>query len=304
MTEVPASAGDDLLRWVSEEGSGDWGKLRDASAYVCNKHGLQRRPSRMASELSALGHLDVDWERRRWSVAVPSLNLVPGLGLWVVLTGSRPHHIDRRFDEATDDCEVYPVPVAQPPAPAAKLAKCASVEVAARVAERMGAALVVDPARSLLEVMRPVDEVVVEQTPPPRDEVEWFDPNTLRWEPAPPPDRDGLYRMDHHGRPVYRRRDQGYWYEIDLAAGQFLALKERRAAVVGWRPPGREGPPTACFEVRKGVALPTIAERALTVSSGLLPQVVAGWWRYLNVPREVATILTEKLLQPFETRWD
>jgi hypothetical protein len=100
------SAGDDLLRWVSEAGSGPWERMRDACAYVAEKHRLQRRPWTLASELSALGHVDIDWKSRSWSVAPPAVNLVPGLGLCVVLTGSRPFYIDRRFEEATDDLDV------------------------------------------------------------------------------------------------------------------------------------------------------------------------------------------------------
>ena len=137
---LTGSAGDELLRWISETGSGSWDRLRDAAAYVCEKHDLKVRPWTLATELSALGHLDVNWSNREWSVAPPALNLVPGLGLCIVLTGSRPHYVDERFDEATDDLDVYPFEVSQGQAPAAKFAKCASVEVAQNVAEALGSA--------------------------------------------------------------------------------------------------------------------------------------------------------------------
>ena len=108
MAESYPTAGDELLRWVSEAGSGTWPQLRDACAYVAQKYGLTAAPLILASDLSALGHIDIEWKTRSWSVALPALNLVPGLGLCLVLTGSRPYYLDQRFEEVTDEVDVYP----------------------------------------------------------------------------------------------------------------------------------------------------------------------------------------------------
>lgn len=294
------SAGDELLRWVSEAGSGSWERLRDASAHLCQKHSLRERPWQLANELSTLGHLDIEWSSRKWSVAPPSINLVPGLGLWLVLTGSRPYHVDRRFDEATDDQDVFPLAVAQSPAPMAKLAKCASVEVAEHVASRFGAILIVDPARTLALGMRAVDETPMERAPAPSLELaQKFDHNSLRWNDIV--DRSpGLYRIDLHGRPVHRRLDNhGIWWDIDLPAGQFLELQNRRPSVVRFRPGNSEAPPR--FEVRKELALPIVAERAMRVCSGFRPTVVQDWRSYLNVRETVARIVAKRLLQELPT---
>lgn len=301
---TPQSAGDDLLRWASEAGSGSWERLRDASAYLCQRHNLRWRPWQLASELSALGHMDIDWDTRAWSVAPPALNLVPGLGLWIVLTGSRPHYVDERFQMATDDMDVYPCAVQQPPAPAAKLAKCASVETAERVAERLGAALVYDPPLALATAMRAVDEASMKKAPEPSlEEAERFNPATLQWETdhARSP---GLYRIDLHGRPVHRRLDaHGLWWSIDLAAGQFLELRDRRPPVLRWRPRGRRPP---VMQVRTGLALPTLAERALRVSSGLRPTPTEDrqWKSFLNVREEVARIIADRLCHDLPRAWE
>jgi hypothetical protein len=322
MTTVDTrTAGDELLRWVSEAGSGSWDRLRDASAYLSHKHQLNQRPWALASQLSSLGHLDIDWSTRKWSVASPTLNVVRGLGLCVVLTGSRPHYVDRRFDEATDDLDIYPFEVPQPPAPAAKYAKCASVEVADDVARRLGASLVIDPPRALLSALRPVDEMAMKPAPPPPlEEAQRFDPKTLGWQGerqkraslyrfdlhgrAVPPRLDeqpGLYRVDLHGRAVHRRLDEyGYWWSIDLSAGQFLALRESATAVLRWRRPSRHGGPPGCLEVRQQLSLPILAERAATICSGLAPVEVDGWRRYLNVPHDTAERLAQRLLQKLE----
>lgn len=296
MSAPEASAGDDLLRWVSEAGSGSWERLRDASAYVTQKRGTDRRPWLLASDLSALGHLDIDWRTRSWSVASPTMNLVPGLGLCLVLTGSRPHYVDRRFDEATDDLDVYPFEVAQGHAPAAKFAKCASIRVAQHVAEGLGARLVVDPANALVMWMRRVDEEPIDAAPEPSlEEAQRFNPANLHWE-TEHGRRPGLYRVDLHGRPVHRSLDdQGSWWAIDLPAGQFLALRDRKEPVARWRRATTDHP--ASLEIRRELSLPILAERAATVSSGLLSTISGEWRRYTNVSRELASAIGAALLQ-------
>lgn len=302
--EGETGAGDELLRWASEAGAGSWERLRDACAYLSQKYNFRRRPWTLANDLSALGHLDIDWRTRAWSVAPPTLNLVPGLGLCVVLTGSRPYHVDVRFQQATDDLEVYPFEIRQDPAPPAKYAKCASVEVAQRIAERMDAHLVVDPATGLARALRVVDEEPIEAAPePPLEEATRFDPTTLSWV-ANHGRKPGLYRIDLHGRPVHRRLDDyGSWWAIDLAAGQFLSLRDRgnQLAVVRWRPATTDGPP--CFEVRNELALPMLAERALAICSGLVAQNVHGWRRYMNVSHDLALQIAKKLMQELPTKW-
>jgi hypothetical protein len=294
---VTGSAGDELLRWASEAGSGSWERLRDVSAFITQKHRLARRPWSLASDLSALGHLDIDWRSRSWSVAPPALNVVPGLGLCVVLTGSRPHYVDVRFEAATDDLDVYPFEVPQPPSPAAKFAKSASLEVAERIAKGVGARLVIDPAAALVAAILPVDEEALQLAPEPAlDEALRFDHATLQWQ-SDHGRKPGLYRVDLHGRPVHRRLiADGTWWAIDLPAGQFLELQSRTEAVIRWRRPQGEAP--AVFEVHRDVSLPLLAQRAATVCSGLVPTVDGMWRSYLNVPHPIAARIAAALLQP------
>jgi hypothetical protein len=295
---VSGSAGDELLRWVSEAGSGSWERLRDVCAFLAQKHRLKMRPWVLASGLAALGHIDIDWRTRSWSVAPPALNIVPGLGLCVVLTGSRPHYLDRRFDTATDDLDVFPFDIPQPPWPAARLAKCSSIEMVHQVAEGIRARVEVDPATGLVAALRPVDEEPIEFAPEPSlEEAQRFDPESLRWVPAV--DRaPGLYRVDLHGRPIHRQRlEDGTWLAVDLPVGQFLSIRGKRH-VLRWRQPSERRP--SALEVERGVSLPLIAERAATVSSGLAPQNDGDWRRYLNVPHSIAAGIAEALLQELQ----
>jgi hypothetical protein len=257
----------------------------------------------LAGHLSALGHVDIDWRTRTWSVAPPAINVVPGLGLCVVLTGSRPFYVDRRFDEATDDLNVFPFSLEQPPWPTAKFAKCASVDDARDVAERTGARFVLDPASALVEALRAVDEEVTSAAPePPLEEAAWFDPAELRWR-KDHDRRPGLYQIDLHNRPVHRWHDaNGSWWYVDRAAGQFRALDGRDDPVVRWHRATASEP--ARFEVRRGLALPLVAERALTTCSGLAAVADDRWRCYVNVPRKVAARVATALKQPDPTRSD
>ena len=294
----PLSAGDELLRWTSELGSGSWERFRDAAAYVSQKHRDPRRPWMLASDLSMLGHLDIDWASRSWSIAPPTLNLVPGLWLCVVLTGSRPYHVERRFEEATDDLEVYPFEIEQAPAPAAMFAQCASVEAGEMIARRLDARFVVHPARALVSVLPHIDDH--QRTPAPEpalEEAKRFDSEGLRWR-ADHGRHPGLYRIDLHGRPVHRWLDpNGSWWSVGLPTGQFIALRESKRQAMRWRPPASDGSQPASFEVRPSLSLPVLAERAATVSSGLVPKLHDGWRRYLNVPQDVAQAIAAALDQ-------
>lgn len=297
MGPFPTSIGDDLLRWASEAGSGRWERFRDVCSYLTYKHQRDRRPWIIASELSQLGHLDIDWKGRSWSIAPPTLNLVPGLGLCLVLSGSRPHYVDERFQSATDSMDVYPFEIQQGDAPRAKFAKCASVEIAQQVAKKLGCELVVNPARQLLSVLPSIDTIQHQRASEPAlDEAEYFDVETLRWNQAHN-GKPGLYRLDLHGRKAHRQMDQdGNWWIVDLPVGQFLELRKVEMATLQWLP--ARGKQPSYLRVRRELSLPLVAERAAVISSGLVPSLDGDWRIYPNVPRDIAQQLSELLLAP------
>lgn len=298
---VTGTAGDDLLRWVSEAGSGSWEKLRDVCAFLAQKYKVQIRPWRLANNLAALGHIDIDWTSRTWSVAPPALNLVPGLGLCVVLTGSRPHYLDRRFDDATDHLDVFPFDIPQPHGwPTARLAKCASLEVVDAVATALRAHVVINPAAQLVKALHRIDEVALDRAPEPLlDDAQRFDPSTLRWIPVGER-HPGLYQIDLHGRHVFRRlREDGTWVAVDRSVGQFLELRGKRNVLLWQSATEREA---SQFMVDADISLPLLAERAVTVSSGMAPKRVGEGFSYSNVPREIAEGIAEALLQELHVR--
>lgn len=309
------SPGGELLQWASEVGSGKWEALRASAGHVARKHGLRRKPWLLARDLSMLGHLDIDWEAQDWSIASPTMNVVPGLGLCVVLTGSRPYHLIQRFRDATNDQDVFNFSMRQsrPPysAPAAIFAKCASLDVAKEVATRMSAKLVIDPSTALAASMPSLDDQEqLPAAPPDLDlDTEWFNPYNVEWEECESrgTPMEGLYRQQLTERRRHLWHEAGRWSKTDLSYGQFRALRNEGQQVMKWTPAATNGGQSSRLEVHGNVRLPDIAERALTICDGRMPSLPFGfsnqnYERYSNVSEGVYQAISGKLGQTSTSR--
>jgi hypothetical protein len=89
-------AHDGMLTWCSEIGSAS----SDAFRRSCTHLGLP--VSRTARTLSALGHIEFDWDHGRFAAAPPTLTTVPGLPGRLLLTGARPHYLISALAEVAE----------------------------------------------------------------------------------------------------------------------------------------------------------------------------------------------------------
>jgi hypothetical protein len=290
------SSGDDLLMWASEFGSGTWNQLRDTSAYLARVHDTGDRPWYLAAPLSDLGHIDLSWSTERWSVSNPALVMARGCGLCLYLVGARPRRMLERFQVAADAQDVYPFEIPQGNAPAALFAKCASVDSAQALADRLGIPLLFDPSAALVKRVPSIDPSGLELGAPVpiEDTLERFDPQSCRWRPASDRDQPGLYRTDLYGRSIFRLYRGDQWYKVDQSTGQLLVLSDR-SDLLRWSRPTADWATPSLLEVPSWLALPQLADRALVAASGLLPRRERGRRIYRNVSRSVATTLTERL---------
>ena len=293
------TAPDDLLRWASEKGSGTWRQLREAAAYLTRTHALNLRPWQLAVSLTSLGHLDIDWEEGRWSVAEPAVALSRGMGLCAYLVGARPTRMLERFREATEDQDVYPFELRQRDAPVALFAKCASIAAAQEVAHRVGVPLIFDPASGIADE---VPDVVLQASDrcsaiPMEDGLERFDPATGLWEAVAGREDEGLYRLDLYGRSTHRLHKSEHWYSVDRATGQLLVLKGRNDLLFWCKPSANFRIPST-LEVAEWLRLPPIAERAAVASSGLMPVINDKRRIYRNVTRSTAFTIADRLGLP------
>ena len=290
------SPGDDLLMWASEFGSGTWGHLRDTAAYLARVHDTGDRPWYLAAPLSDLGHIDLSWSTERWSMSNPALVMPRGCGLCVYLVGARPRRMLERFQDAADAQDVYPFEIPQGNAPVALFAKCASVDAAQTIADRLGIPLLFDPSAALAQSVPAVDPSALELAAPVpiEDTLEQFDPRSFRWIATSDRDQPGLFRTDLYGRSIFRLKRDDQWYKVDQAIGQMLALSDR-SDLLRWSPPSLDWVRPSMLEIPSWLALPQLAERAVVAASGLLPKRERGKRLYRNVSRVVATTLAERL---------
>lgn len=290
------SAGDDLLMWASETGSGPWGQLRDTAAYLARVHDTGDRPWYLAAPLSDLGHLDLSWSSERWSVADPALVMARGCGLCAYLVGARPRRMLERFQDAADAQDVYPFEIPQGNAPTALFVKCASVESGQALADRLGIPLLFDPSSALAQRVQRIEpsELELASPVPIEDTLERFDPQSCRWVETVYRDQDGLYRTDLYGRSIFRLNRDDLWFKVDQATGQLLVLSDR-SDLLHWSRPSADWAKPSLLEVPSWLALPQLVDRALVAASGLLPTRMRGRRVYRNVSRVVATTLAERL---------
>ncbi len=304
------SVGDDVLRWVSEQGSGSWIALSNAIGHVqASRSGVRRRPWQVAADLSALGHLDIDWVSGVWSASPPCLVLPRDLGLCAFLAGWRTSSLLERVDAAADRPDVYPIPpIAQGAAPAAHYLKCGSVKVLEDLAAALDLPVVFDASAQLIEIAGVSAPSLESASPPPVDEdLHWFDVGRLEWLRTEERSRPGLYRFELHGRRVFRLLEDDWWV-VDRSVGQLRVLAGRDD-LLRWGSWSSDRSIPRVLGVHNSLSLPPLAERALVGSSGMLPSRRANWRYFLNVPRDSAERLAGQLgigvrisLEPFQWR--
>ncbi len=293
MTER-SSIGEDLLRWASERGSGSWSSFRDAAAYCIAARHMKVKSWMLAADLSALGHLDIDYERGLWSVSPPCLALSPGMGLCAYLAGWRTSFLIRRFDEASDDLDLFPFTVPQLNTAPAVFVKAANVDALQATAERLGAQLVIDPSAQLAEAVTVATPSIFASPPPLDGDLEFFDPERLAWNSVDDREKEGLYRFELHGRQAFRLRQRGDWFITDRSHGQAILLQGRDDVLVWQRGTGDFRQPRT-VRIPTSISLPVVAERALVSASGLLPKIVKRQRIYVNVSRETADRVSKNL---------
>ena len=301
------TAGDELLRWVSEVGSGTWEQLRKTSKYLMERHGLNLSASALGSNLSKLGHLEIDWENSRWAVVKPTLNIMPGMGLIAVLTGSRPQIVERRFDmAANENIDVFALPLHEQSIhnPHARFLKCASLEDARQIAEKLNARFVLDPASRLAESMKSIDQIAQPNAAEPHksefDAIKIYNNDTRSWVQISKLRHfdwvDGLYEAPGFGRPRYLLKRGDKWCLIEKSYGLFLEYRRvERKRIFQYRSANQDKPST--LYVDRDVILPTIAERSLVMCSGFASNFINLQNAYINVPKSLAKYVANKLGQ-------
>jgi hypothetical protein len=284
---------DSLLEWASEMAEGSWAAWRDA----CLE--LQVEPTWAMQDLAALGHVEVDWAKDRFSCPPSTAAFLHRSSGSMLVTGARPRGLlDDLFAlEATlQDLDfVIHEPAPQSRGPRTVLIE-AELDDVEELCQAAGLDYVFDPASRIADALpqASLDHVANHENWPPRDEVprRRFDPQTMRFRVTSDADETGLWWYDGYRREeAWIRNTDGWWQVPTREYAPFLAhpqvvflryLADHRQLFV---------PPSA--------PLPPLQARAATLASGRLPRRASGSgpaaWIYENVSGELADSISASL---------
>jgi hypothetical protein len=92
-----------LLQWASERGQGSLVAFHQAHEWLAYGDAEADYWTWTLQSLQALGHLEVDWDTRRWEIAPPTIATVVNGGGYALLCGARPSWFIRRLDSIDGD---------------------------------------------------------------------------------------------------------------------------------------------------------------------------------------------------------
>jgi|GEM_PF-5695814 len=304
-----------MLTWMSEQTQGTvptlvqkllwlFGLPDDATGRKTAKLWIYR--------LVALGHCELSADGRRWWISPAAFVKLPFLGGWCAFAGARRSTL-------VDECEALNLDVtevrhaaAQPEdlvtsAPSAWYIQFDSDEDCDSVATELGFANAGLAGEEIALRLPREPRLAVASSPVAQQELQRFvveqpvDGTLPRWKTfdsvgeAP----FGLYRQQMSWRKWYWLRNEGEWFRIDGHTGMHFVLGQRGMRTMKWTASDPDYPLLGTLEIRKGYYLPKIQERALVLTSGLLPAGIGlgNRMEYKNVPRDVAKRVADSVGQ-------
>lgn len=283
---------DRLLAWASERGSGTWSQWRGACEH------LDLEPNVSARNLSALGHVELDWVDNRFACAPVTAALIQRSSGSAIVTGARPRDLGTRLRQrcGMTACDVWFHPaVPQPAGPETWLLELEVREAEAFCAEA-GMLLAIDPGRRILKRTPAATLETAAEPDVPMDRFvrQWVDPRTRQRLYDVPDDREGLWYVREQRRNVAYLLRAGRWYRVPVREyGIYLAYPDQvfvRHDQAEWR-----------LLVDVEAPLPPLLARAATLQSGRLPTRHGRWDAYQNISSAVAEDIARCLNARVET---
>jgi hypothetical protein len=309
---------DALLQWVSERANGSLTAFRQAYDWLASAAPDADHWTWVLESLQSLGHIEVDWETRRWEVAPSTIATLAGGGGYALLCGARPGWFLHQLDSLdTDpnlaylaDSIVLERPVPQQRGPSLRLLTLDEDREAAKVCAALGVEYSPLAADQLLRLLPSLTDLLQ----PGR-----------RTEPALPggvlPTRMGAGEPGHrlfeempesatvtagaYRMALFDTRRYFYVHRPDFVfeAGHgeviYAELRRRERHVLLWDESDCSLLAPARFR------LPELYERAAVLRTGLLPSIEtsispsppAKFLRYRNIDQTFADMFGRKLGQ-------
>lgn len=305
----------DLLLSLSAKGSGTWSRFRaavdelqstedtngndedlDEGASDANSFPIHHR---LRLNLERLAHAEF---RRRdcengWRIVPPALASVEHKnGVSAFLCGARTDLLMEQIKSASEDLDFNMTSQADCP-DRIEIGADSNIELK-RVAKVVGLRFAPRAGRVLLCAVPPIDDwqlKTVAELPFGGDwEVHQFSARTLGWLSATADEARsvsfGLFRFQVRYQPQYYIRARDKEYRLPVQLGKYLVLKRSRRHVVAYDVDMKTlSVPVSCRP-------PLLVDRALTLCSGLIPQIESGRLVYQNVSKATA-VTTASLLR-------
>jgi hypothetical protein len=257
--------------------------------------------SRYASNLSALGHIDLQCDDifgspAAWRCAPPAIIQLSESK--AILAGFRSNEMLERLNRVLSNFDAQLEVFHQRIAPSAYFI---NGEVSSLLPDLLGTfkdsherAMIVAPTPALAIAQNaPFLSAVLNSLPEEyigaSEETELFDPVTGRWRPCGNTIAPGAYRTTSTRRIYAFRNTDG-----QLRRGTYRVVKLAAARVIGRRIHGYDAK-SQQFIVALGCEPPPLLERALVSCSGLIPETSKGRLIYKNVSAGTAAQILEKL---------
>jgi len=294
---------DRLLLWLSATGSGS----RATHFAACRSLGLTddgAEAGRILRRLRLLGHVESSRDGERWFIAPPVLTQIaaPMPHYAYVLCGQR----DPRLSDALHAyAAVEESPQPHGVAPSRVLVKTDDPEGLDAVLRAGGIKTMPRRDRSsirLAQALPPLDQwpALLDHIDLVPDLYDWSRFNGELFEPVAWQNQSGFYEYTPRERrgphPDTQRR--AIFYDAERGSflrGDWYGLRTLAHLQEGVATPAAYDMLSAQLSLPLACRPPELYERALVLSSGLLPEQQQGWLRYADIELDLMTILTDKL---------
>jgi hypothetical protein len=282
-----------LLEWQSEVAEGTYAALSAAVEWLFEaaaQSSWQPTAAQAARLLSTLGHIEVDWQAGRWSIAPTTLARLPLAGAHALLTGSRTRPLAAKLAEVADDrdSQVYIARHKPADGPTAVFIAADGDPGLKWFADQLDARYEYGASERIVQLLPELDSYLLAARAaamPARYGVSRFHIESLRFRVATSDHEPGLYRYETLGGAEYRLVDDaGEIFALDRARAIYACLARWGENILKFM----ADPVNGTLVVPMAAPLPDLQARAVALCSGLAPSRRGRTLCYANVPRRLA----------------
>lgn len=304
-----------LLSWVSERGRGSLTSFRKAHDWL----GSEADPARphwtwALQSLQSLGHIEVDWQRRRWEAAPTTIATTVNGGGYAFLCGARTYWLLRRIESLDTDPDlghlaqsvVLERPIPQLAGPELQLLTLDSGQDIEALCAALGVRFASCAADRLLALLPPLSAILQVGR---RDELPGGVCPTRMGDSLPgtrlfndvvedlTPSAGGYCTRLYDVARYFYVHTNGEVFEASRGEVIYAELRRQDRHILRW------GEAEQAVFVPARMRLPELYERATVLRTGLLPTIDrphkggAPWLKYKNIDLSFAKLLGQGLGQ-------